>query len=264
MSNFTPDKRPIRPDISLTEATVNGYGFIKDNFDKLLKWAVIPIVLNFFTYFIIDWQDPGADHLKSFLYTLPGVAAFAWYVFVQTRLQVLGEDLGNLPGDEDFQMRRRDDAVLSVGCYVLFQMTMALIAFALSGTMDFEPGDTIETATMVRMFLGLMLIFWLLKYGVLHLIAAVDGDIRDYLSRVQGAWFSFVIVGAGFVSTLPVLLLFMFLLGFVAPDAANGNVENSGRFAMYALGTVMSWSVITVLNATLVDTLRQLYEGKKP
>ena len=75
MNSFTPDHRPERPDISLTEATVSGYGFVKDNYHTLLKWAVIPIVLNFFTYLVIDWQVPEGSTLTTFLVSVPATAA---------------------------------------------------------------------------------------------------------------------------------------------------------------------------------------------
>ena len=263
MNSFTPDHRPERPDISLTEATVSGYGFVKDNYHTLLKWAVIPIVLNFFTYLVIDWQVPEGSTLTPFLVSVPATAAFAWYVFVQTRLQVFDEALGDLSADESYRLRRRDDAVLSISCYILFQMAATLIMFALSGSMEMEVGDTLSPDQMVRVGLGLFLFFYILKYGVVHLVAAVDGDILDYLKRVKGMWFSFVLVGAGFVSTLPVLLLFMFLLSFIAPGASSAEgLENNARLSIYAFGTIMSWAVTMILNACLVDVLRQLYQKK--
>ena len=262
MNSFTPDHRPERPDISLTDATVSGYGFVKDHYHTLLKWAIIPIVINFFTYLVIDWQVPDGSILTNFLFSVPATAAFAWYIFIQTRLQVFDEIPSNLSEDESYRLRRREDAVLSISCYLLFQMAVTLITFALSGSFEMEEGAAVSPAQLIRVSVGLFAIFYILKFSVLHLIAAVDADIKDYLQRVKGMWFSFVLVGAGFVSTLPVLLLFMFILSFIVPGGSTEGLENDTRLSIYAFGTIMSWAVTMILNACLVDVLRQLYQKK--
>ncbi len=265
MNDFTPQKQPqARPDISMMEATANAYVFVKSHYHTLLKWAVVPIVLGFFSYIVIDWQEVGDNRLNTFLYGLPATATFAWYVFVQTRLQVMGEFAGQLPLDDHYADQRRDDMKASICCYILFQMAMALITFGLSQRLEMPEGrENVSPDQMIIVTAGLIIMFWMLKYGLLHLVTAVGGSIKGYLKRVQGSWFSFLLIGVGFVSTLPVLLIFMFALSLVAPAATGDDLQTTARFGLYAIGTIMSWAVITVLNAALVDVLRQLYKGTK-
>ena len=264
MSDFTPNKRPDapRPDISMMEATANAYLFIKDHYHTLLKWAVIPMIINFFTYIVVDWQSDDSELFTAFLWGLPATAAFAWYAFVQTRLQVMGEYAGNLPLDDGYAEDRRDAMTASICLYILFQMAMAFLSLAMTDKLTVGDDQTqISPQQMIIVSAGLIIMFWMIKFGVLHLIAAVGGNIRDYLDRVRGMWFSFLLIGVGFVSTLPVLLVFMLAISLASVDP--DSTENTARFAIYALGTVMSWAVATVLNASLVDALRQLYKGKK-
>lgn len=263
MNDFTPNRHPEppRPDISMMEAAANAYAFIKDHYHILLKWAVVPMILNFITYVVIDWQAGENNPFAAFLWGVPAMAAFAWYTFVQTRLQVMGEYAGQLPLDDGYADRRRDSMIVSVSFYILFQMAMALLSLAVAGKLTMaEEQAEISPQQMVIVTAGLIMMFWILKFGVLHLVTAVGGGVRDYLKRVPGMWFSFILIGIGFVSTLPVLLIFMLAIALTSLDA--DTAENTARFAIYALGTVMSWSVITVLNASLVDALRQLYKGK--
>lgn len=262
MSDFTPEKRPTPPpDISLMQSAGNAYVFLKDNYHTLLKWAVVPIILNFVTYMVLDWQDTDGS-LASFLVALPSTIAFAWYAFVQTRLQVLGEHAGQLPLDDGFADQRRQDMTVSVSFYILFQMAMAMIAFFLSSKAEMVEGqDGMSAEQMITITAGLIIMLWMLKYGLLHIVTAVGGSVRDYLDRVKGMWFSFIIIGVGFVSSLPVALVFTFALSLAAVDS--NALEGGSRYGLYAISTIMSWAFIAVLNAALVEALRQLYQGKK-
>lgn len=250
------------------EAMTDGYAFIKDNFTFLLKASLLPIGINFLIT-VLFMGDPMADSppdsiYMSFLLTLPGVVLFGWYIFVQTRLQIMGERFTDLPKEQEYRRSRRDDLTASLLCYILFKMVfMLLVQFMALGVIGAEgagaggprPGQSVVIIS------GLAAMVWATKFSVIHLVAAAGADLRDYVRRVKGLWFSFTLIGLGFIAMLPVLLVFVFLAGFLFQSPED--MSTTATVILHLLGAGFSWSIVMVLNAVAVAALKQLYQKRR-
>lgn len=257
-----PQKPAPPPEIRIMEAMVEGYAFLKDNFTLLFKAALVPMLVGFVTHAILGALDTSPGYYMSFVLTLPVTVVFAWYVFVQTRLQVFDEVYIRLPADQDLRAERGRALTISLSCYILFQMGLALASqFIMLGFGTGEGSDTPRPGQLVIIFMGLTVMIWGVKFSVIHLVAAVEGDLKDYINRVRGFWFSFVLIGLGFVAIVPILLVFVFVFGALLQDPENMTALSRNMF--YLVGTIMSWAVIAALNATAVSALKQLYQNKK-
>jgi|AntRauTorcE11897_2_1112592.scaffolds.fasta_scaffold00994_4 hypothetical protein len=264
-----PPQMPVPPpDIRVMEAIADGYTFIKDNFNFLLKASLLPIGVHFLLAILFmrgTTPDSQPESLyMSFLLTLPSVVLFGWYIFVQTRLQIMGERYTNLPAEKEYRLARRSDLTVCLCCYVLFKMAfMLLLQFMALGIMGAEgaaaggprPGQTFIV------ILGLAVMVWGTKFSVIHLVAAAGADLRGYVRRVKGLWFSFILIGLGFIAMLPVLLVFVFLAGFLFQDPEEMSVIATVMLHFLAAG--FSWSILMVLNAVAIEALKQLYQQKR-
>lgn len=263
----TPDKKLPPPQISVLECIREGYEFISQNFMILLKAGGIAIVFNVIfsglVFGLTDTDDSaltGRSFFGDFLITLPATVVFAWYAFVQARLQIFGENFQKLPHDRDYRRQRTRALNISIPCFVLFQMGVTVFyTYITAGTASVDGAAGLRPGQMFVALSGLFILFWGLKFSVLHLVAAAEGDLKDYLSRVRGLWFSFFLIGLGFISILPVMLIFMFIFVLLNPVSENGITP----LTIIVLGSVLSWFMAVVLNAVGVAALKYLYKGQR-
>tara|TARA_B100001971_G_C18188592_1_gene537169 strand:+ start:326 stop:1117 length:792 start_codon:yes stop_codon:yes gene_type:complete len=252
----------IPPNVEVIASVRSGYAFMRDNFEYLLKSALIPMIVGFLNYMAVSffWEDESI--FENFLATLPTTIFFAWYAFIQIRLQVFDEKHTNLsallPKDYD---NRQKALVACISLYILFQMFLTVISYVIM-LVSTEAADqeTLETYQVFEFVFLAATVLWALKFSVLHIVVSVEAGIKDFLKRVRGIWFSYTILAIGFMSLMPLILLFMFMLGLILPDPEGA--ERTATFVIYAVGTVMTWMMITVLNASIVPALKQLYSKK--
>ena len=250
------------PKIEIFASVRDGYIFVKENFQFLLKAAALPMIFAFLNYLGVAHFRPDATLFENFILTLPSTIFFAWYAFIQIRLQVFGETFTNLDhlSDEDYE-RRRNGLVACIGFYLLFQMFMTVISFSIvmiAGSA--EEQTALNTEQTVGLILVTTLLLWALKFSVLHIVATAEGDIKEYIKRVKGFWFSYILLGIGITSLLPMALLFFVFLNIIIPDPASA--QKTATFVVYSIGSIMTWMVISLLNASIVPALKQLYKHK--
>lgn len=251
MSNTSPS---LKRNIEILDAVRGGYVFVRDNFDFLLKAAIIPILVSCINYITIAILDEDTSVFQSFLMTLPSSFVFAWYAFIQIRLHVYGETFGKRYGKN-----RQSLMVSSMSLYLLFQMFLVCVSFALVTVVSPSPEtQDLSTGQVIMILSTLIFMLWAMKFSILHIIAAVGANLKDYVKRVQGLWFSYTLLGVGILSVLPIGMIFMFILSILMPNPAH--IEQSSLIGLYACLSVMNWAIITMLNASAVETLKQLYQ----
>ena len=59
--------------------------------------------------------------------------------------------------------------------------------------------------------------FWCVRYGLAHILAAVNYPISKYIRRVAGLSISFRIAGMGLLAAFPVIACFYFFTTLIVP-----------------------------------------------
>jgi len=257
-----PKKLPSYPDVKIIDNVAHGYSFARDNLQVLAKFALWPLLISFANYIALTITEHNSSVFETFLMTLPATIAFAWYTFTIVRFQVLGEHPKSLSSDPSYLQSRHIHMKASVAFYVLYQMFLALISY--TGLSIISESDQPEKLTteqsMLILFVALSLM-WSLKFIVLHIIAALGISVRDYIKRVKGMWFSYTLLGIGVVATMPILIFSAFFASIFLPSQAT-DANLVSVFLIYGLGSVMSITIATILNAAAVEALKQLYQNK--
>lgn len=242
---------------SMVRAVRNAYLFTGRQAAYLLRLGAMPLALQLVTVLGLYHYRPDASVIESFLWALPANVFFAWFMFAETRLLLLGERLDALPTDEG-ALRDRDRAMtLSIMILLLFNMAMTAVIACMkwavvSGSLEQSAAASVGIAFLIGALV------WGLRFAVLHILAAVGYPLRAFLSRVRGMEFSLRLIGMGFLCSLPVYIaLEMVLRVFLGPSAA----EQLG--VLTAVSVPVGIFVSVLLNAAATYALQDLLGGRE-
>src|SRR3990172_10766273 len=111
---------------NILQAIREAYTFVGREWLYLLKSASLPMAVQICTSLFIQFQREGASLIESYLWGMPATVLVAWFVFLEMRLLLLGEQLDKLPHNPEYLAARQHAMKLSVITSLLFNMGMAL------------------------------------------------------------------------------------------------------------------------------------------
>lgn len=247
---------------SIFNAAHNTYLFAGREAGYLLKLGAAPILAQALTSAFVQYMRPEASLLESHLWSLPASVLFAWFVFVELRLLLLGERLEKTPRDPVHAARRRKAMNLTVLIILLFSMAFtAATAVLASMSPDTDGVETAPVYSVVSAFVvGGMV--WALRYGALIPLAAGEQPLSPFLKRAQGVMLSFRLIGLGIVVLFPAFFVSQILLSPLLAQVMLQKEPGSTAHMMLAVaGAPLSWLTALLLNAAVAYAIKDMQGG---
>ncbi len=249
---------------SILEAVRDAYLFVGREWLYLLKAGALPVAVHIVAALFIQFERPDASLIEGYLWSLPAATLFAWFVFVEMRLLLLGERITQLPQTHDDRRDRQHAMKLSVITALLFNMvTAALMALLVTAANPEQWG--INMPLTVGGLLAIGALFWGLRFGIVPILAAVQYPIRPVLRQVlsgsmENVMFSFRLLGMGLVCLFPVAIMFQVLITlFVHQGDTPATQLNAMQQLIMIIATApLSLLISALLNAAAAHALKQM------
>lgn len=239
-------------------AVKNAYVFVGRERAYLLRIATMPLLANLATAFYLHFLRPQSSPFEDFLWGLPASVLFAWFLFIETRLILLGERIYQAIDDE---AARKQAMKAAVTVWLLFNMAMTAVAAYLQwAAEDMQNRGAWVTVTALAV-IGLL--FWGLRFSVAHILAAVQYPIRQFLGQVKGAEISFRLLGMGLLCVTPVIVVLQLLLNLVLPGAGSEALTSDQFVRAILIVTPVSLLMATLLNAAAVFAVKEILSAER-
>jgi len=251
---------------SILEAVGNAYLFAGREWLYLLKAGSLPVLVQIGTSLFVQFQREDASAIEAYLWGLPATVLFAWFMFLETRLLLLGERLDCLPPGRDYFRKRQHNMKLAVIISLLFNMSMSAAITLLLLAAESGRWGTDWPLTLGGVFIiGAML--WGVRFGVLPILAAVGYPFRSFLRQTQGMMFSLRLIGMGIACLFPVAFLFqIFIVSFIGKGAdmtSQIKLTAMEQTTVIAASAPFSLIIAALMNAAAVYALKQLLGGRR-
>ena len=139
-----------------------------------------------------------------------GLFFFSHLFVKQARLVLVRDEEAGEISDQGLRDLRKKSyiigTVIIVGFFLFRQLLgegALIVSEMLSGVSSY--------AVTVFSVVNLLIVVWLLRFGVLHIPAAIGHSLKDFLYRVKGLKFSFYLLGLIFAVLVPCSFFFMFV-----------------------------------------------------
>jgi len=238
-------------------AVIHGVRFTVAERRYLIPALVLPYALTLLTnvasFFLIEKQ--AGNLLAALMITLPASAAAAWFMFVQARLIIFGERLGNLRQEPHFLIQRHNDMTASVLTWILFKMAVIAVSTYLLWWKDQGSPDTFDHYSMIGMLI-IGATFWGLRLSVAHILVAAGYSVKQYIFRVNGAMISLRLLGMGILISIPFEIFSEPLTAILTQGKPPpGQVET---VFLLAILSAVSCILMALLNAAAVFALKEM------
>lgn len=249
---------------NIFEAVKNAYVFVGREWFYLLKAGILPMAMQIVATLFIQFQRPDASQIEGYLWGLPAAVFFGWFMFLETRLLLLGERLDRLPKDPAYLADRQHCLKLSVMTAVLFNMAAAAL---LTGWLMIE--ETNQSGENWPLHIGGLLLIgaiaWGLRFGIIPTLAAVHYPIRPVLRRVDGMLFSLRLIGMGMCCTLPAIFFFWFIIISAVPAVADpaAKLTEAQQIIITVVSTPLSLICAALLSAAVAFALKQILGAER-
>lgn len=236
-------------EFSIVNAVRGAYGFVWQEWKYLLRLSLLPAGIGVGTQLFLFAQG-DVSAFEAYIWGAPASALLGWFMFQETRLLLLGERPENIPPSPDYVAARSRALQASITIWLLFSMGWWTLlgynqwAFTLKDTQEFWP------VGLGALLFGLF--FWGLRFGVAHILAAVEFPIARYVMIVNGLGISFRLFAMGLLCSAPVVLIFGLLTTLVAPDMGMKTTPQGLVMEITPLGIVLD-SLMTFLICTLLN-----------
>lgn len=247
---------------SIFEAVRNAYIFAGREWPYLLKTGLLPIGAQIATVLFIQFQRPDASQLEIYLWGLPATVLFAWFMFLETRLLLLGERLDRLPEDAAYLSDRRHAMELAILAAVLFDMARMALLIGLMGIVPANPEESMPPPLVLVGIFIISVLFWGMRFIVAPPLAAVHHPIRPVLQKLRGGLFSLRIICMGFIALLPVGMAGLILLG-TPPETAAAAQAQTTHIPTLIADSFLSFASVAVLNAAVACALKQILNPRR-
>ncbi len=239
---------------SITSAIRNAYAFLGQYGGEVLRLSILPLGIGIATQAFFFFQLPNSTAFEGFLISLPATVLHGWFMFAMVRLLLLDEHVNALPNDREYLLDRRYALRVSVLIWLLFNAAYSgIFGFQEWATQGANAGQNsaINLIGLVLLFLGL----WGLRFGVAHILAAVDYPIKPYFFAVNGMGISLRLLGLAIIAALPVGIALYCVLAVIAPDIKD---KNHVIGLIYALSTPVSFLVTAILTPAACFALKEI------
>ena len=253
---------------SILRAVRNAYVFVGREWKYLLRLALLPMGISGATQLFLFMQSAtvatGGRSISAFegyAWNLPATLLLGWFMFHETRLLLLGERGDALPANAEYLALRSIAMKSSIIIWALFNIGWS----ALLGYHEWMATMQQESQSFWPVGLGAVLVggfFWSLRFGVAHILAAVDYPVRQYVRQVNGLGISLRLAGMWLLASLPVLMGFVMLAEILVPNVRSINDPALGL--VVALGGPLSLIVAALLNAAGCFALREMLHNSRP
>ncbi|MCK5519110.1 MAG: hypothetical protein KAI61_06825 [Alphaproteobacteria bacterium] len=242
---------------NILEAVRNAYSFTRREWRYLLKAGYFPMMAQILTSSILQFGVEDISPIESYLLSFPATVLFAWYVFLETRMLLLGERLDRLPSDSALLADRRQAMKVSVIVYLLFSMGMAAADAYLVMAMTSGHWGVNWPITLIGLFV-LGGIFWGIRFSVVPILASVNYPVRPVLRQMKGMMFSLRLIGMGIICLLPLIFIFLFPMAIFIVKIASPMTQMKQGFLIVLGGAPVSLIIVTLLNASIAYALKQM------
>jgi hypothetical protein len=252
---------------SIFEAVRNAYTFVGKEWLYLLKAGLLPMAMQAVATLFIQFQRPDASQIEGYLWSLPAAVFFAWFMFLEMRLLLLGERLDRLPKDPAYLADRRHCMKLSVMATILFDMGAVVALTLCTNTDEAMNPDNPNGPLLIGLLFIIGAMAWAVRFGIIPTLAAVHYPIRPVLRQTEGMLFSLRLIGMGLLCTLPVRFLFRIFLVTADPALAELDVatklSKAEQVTLAISDTILSLICTALLSAAVAYALKQILGAKR-
>lgn len=243
---------------SITSAVRNAYIFVGRERVYLTKIALLPVGVDALTKALIFMNGKDMSIFESFSWSLPSAILTGWFMFHLARLLMMGERANTLPADPAYLAARRQGMNASILIWLLFSMGWVALQGFQNWVMNPSAGVVnLGMATISMLFFGAA--FWCIRYGLAHILAAVNYPISKYIRRVAGLSISFRIAGMGLLGVLPVLACFYFVATLVIPAGVT-DMHDPRLAPIVVLSAPVQMVITAIMTAAGAFALREIME----
>ena len=251
----------IKEDFKLTKAIGDGYRFLSKNYIYLLKASLLPLILHVTCSLFVQFQRADCSVFEAYLWQLPAVAAFGWLMFIEIRLLFFFERI-NIPITHPVLLAERNIAKqASIIIFILFNMFFKFLAMGLLFVGALEAVRSHPLLSFLPMAI-IILMFYCVKFGVLHIVAAVSFPLKVFVNRIKSPLFSIQLMSLAFLSIIPVIFIFQILMPIIVPNLFEiGDLSNIGdvdKIKLILITTPMTLVLSLVLNACAGCAVKQM------
>ncbi len=255
---------------NITNAVRNAYIFVGSEWRYLARIALLPVGVDALTTVLLLMNGRDMSTFETFSWGLPSSMLTGWYMFHLSRLLMMGERVNKLPADPDYLASRRRGMNASIIVWLLFCMGLvALLGFQSMLMQSFfqdargvavsPPAVPLWAATLSLLIFGGT--FWCIRYGVAHILAAVDYPVTRYIRRVAGLGISFRLAGMAFLAVLPVIAVFKIISVLVVPDNIT-DIYDPRMLPLALLSAPVQMLMMSLLAAAGGFALKDIMERK--
>ena len=242
----------------ILDAVLSSYRLLRKEWRYLFGLALLPGSLYFLSTVFVQFARAEASMLEQFMWTLPSIALYGWFMFQQTRLIIFGERIDSLPAAPVFHTERLRQMRASVMVWMLFNMAFMGTLIFLFSTLKIGPAERHPVAGVMAM-MGLGLCFWGIRFSIVHILAAVDYPIKSFVFRVNGVGISLRLIAMGLVAMLPLALALQIILSLLTSPELG--LESVSFVTMAVLSCFFSMLSTIILNSASVYALKQMLGG---
>lgn len=257
-------------EFSIIKAVRGAYGFVWKEWKYLLRISLLPLGISAATQLFLYFKGADMSAFEIFIWGIPATALMAWFMFHESRLLLLGERAEALPQNAEYLSARKRSLNASVCLWLLFNMSWSLLIGYHEWALAPMQGDAQGQQEFWPIGLGAILFavfFWSLRFGVAHILAAIEYPLSRYVRMVSGLGISFRLVGMGLMCLLPVTVLFGFVGALLMPEAMTKSTPQGIVIQITPVGVVLdsllTFVVFTLINAAASVALRDVLNGQE-
>lgn len=253
---------------NIIDAVRYGYLGVWHHRGPLLRSAWFPMGVAVMCQFIVAMMGAG-NVFAEFLLQLPAVVTLGWYLFIVTRLLLLGEDIARLDPSPAARRARESDMRAFVISFTLLNMGAVLLAILGMLATAYASGQGAANAAAAMLALAILTIMiWGLRLYALPILVSIGYPVKKFLYAVNGAPFSFSLI-ATFVlcPLLPVMMVSGLLLStFIDTAAADPTaaLTKAQVIGMILLSAPLKLATFALMTAATLGALHQVIGGRKP
>jgi hypothetical protein len=251
---------------NIWNAVKNACLFVGREWLYLAKIGALPVVVQIVISLFLRFQRPDVSDIEGWLWSFPATALFAWAMFIEIRLLLMGERLDRLPQDLHYLRDRHYAMKVSVLTALLFNMAMTAATVLLgmiAQSVTVEAAATQKTPTGFFAALFLMGgIFWSLRFAVVPILTAVQAPVRPFLKRVQGVVFPLFLAGMALFIVLPMFFTYGMMIGLVlttdVKSALPTVLSDRDQIVLIVTSVPLFFLIFTLLNAGAAFALMEM------
>ena len=225
----------------IIKASAEGYKFLWQRRDIVVRLALLPIFVKFICFFVIVNMGLETNFLRQGLILFPAYLLEGYLICALIRIAVFSnEELVQPPGSgaHEYYKRRGLDIQAGAILYAFIKLMAALLlglAYTNGAALEQEAAQPRETTFELFFATMLMFIFfiWAFRLMWLNVPVTLGYSMKAYLKRVKGFSFSFHIFSVWIMCIIPFSLMAI-LFADILFSMTNSSVENPSKLFTFS------------------------------